>query len=121
MSWTIAPSPIHGLGVFAASSIPRGTLIGLAHVLSPAIGAVPSELYVRTERGDVAQVAAPFSGWAATRLGRYYNHSETPNATSEPGRDGRSRWLVAARDVRPGEEVTVDYRGWTEAYRAGWG
>ncbi len=94
-------------------------MIGLAHVLAPSAGSVPSELYVRTERG-VTQVAPPYPGWAATRLGRYYNHSTSPNATSEPGRDGRSRWLVAARDVRPGEEVTVDYRGWVEAYRARW-
>src|SRR5262245_7095325 len=115
--WTIGPSLIHGHGVFAVSVIPRGTVIGLAHIYSPAIGP-PTELYVRNTFGQIVRVEPPLDGWAATRLGRYYNHSETPNAASLPGADERSRWLVAIRDLPPGEEITADYRGWAEGYQS---
>ena len=81
--WYVAPSPIAGHGVFPTASIGRGTTIGLAHWY------------------DGRQ-------WRATRLGSLHNHSLTPNAESV--RVGNQRFLVAARDIFPGEEITVDYR-----------
>jgi hypothetical protein len=81
--WTIGASPIHGRGVLMAMATPMGAVIGLSHW---------------------------FDGhaWNCTELGAFHNHSRTPSAKNVRI-DGR-RFLVALRDLAPGEEVTVDYR-----------
>lgn len=43
-----------------------------------------------------------------TLAGRYTNHSQHPNAMAV--KDGNEVWIVAARDIPYGEEVTADYR-----------
>jgi uncharacterized protein len=42
------------------------------------------------------------------RHGRYLNHSCAPNTITAP-RDKASLYLVAVRDIAPGEELTLDY------------
>ena len=83
----VADSVIHGKGVIATADIKEGEVIGAARL------------------GD-----------KRTPLGRYTNHSATPNA--KPVRRGIS-WdidLVAVRDINgmsgfiDGEEITIDYR-----------
>ena len=79
------PSPIHGRGVFSCGGYEAGEIIGAANI-----------------RGY------------RTPLGRYTNHSGTPNARMV--RDGSSIYLVALRPIEGqkggqlGEEITVDYR-----------
>jgi hypothetical protein len=63
--------------------IPRGTVLGLAHWLD-------------------------WGRWETTPLGEYHNHSTCPTAINV--RRGWQRFLVANRNVMPGEEITVDYR-----------
>lgn len=81
----IAPSPIQGNGVFACGDIARGDTIGPARIKS-----------------------------LRTPLGRYTNHSGTPNAEMV-ARDGRID-LVAIVPISGncggwlGDEITVDYR-----------
>lgn len=78
-------SPIHGTGVFASSDIKCGEVIG------------PSRL------ADMR-----------TQLGRYTNHSATPNAVMQTHHS--DVYLVACSDINGrrgglmGEEITVDYR-----------
>lgn len=81
--WTLASSPIHGRGVRVTRFVPAGTNLGLAHW---------------------------FDGreWMATDLGKFHNHSASPNARNV--RYVHRRYLVATRDLWPGEEITVDYR-----------
>lgn len=82
----IRPSPIHGNGVYSTSPISAGEIIGPARI----------------------------KGYR-TQLGRYVNHSKSPNAYYQLDHNN-DVYLVSYRDIRgclggdPGEEITVDYR-----------
>lgn len=102
----IAPSPIHGLGLFCTDSIPAGSLLAIldgqvipwsvyaADRLCEEWNALPGEhLLVRPYR---------------TRYS-FINHSRTPNAavTLLPSYQVR---LETLRDIHTGDEITLDYR-----------
>ena len=89
----VGPSPIHGLGLFAARAIPVETVIGrLEGVLTDEDG-----VHVVWISDDLAV--------ELTNDLRYINHSPDPNAAlTELG-------LVTLRAVEAGEELTHDY-GW---------
>lgn len=82
----LAPSPIHGQGIFATANIEAGTVIAPARI-----------------KGQ------------RTVLGRYTNHAINPNAIMHPTPNG-DIILVALRDIQgchggfTGEEITVCYR-----------
>lgn len=76
----VKPSKIEGNGVFTKGIFNAGELIGLAHT----------------------------NGQPSTILGRFHNHSETPN--SESIKVGNKRFIKAIKKLRKGEEITVDYR-----------
>lgn len=76
----LRPSPIHGLGNFSGRHYQPGEIIGPARI-------------------DAKR----------TPLGRYTNHSPTPNSTFIPQADG-GIVMVARLSIRPGEEFTSDYR-----------
>ncbi len=80
----IADSKIHGKGVFASEDIPKGTTVGLLHII----------IKLRFD-------------YDFTELGKSYNHSDTPNCINELI-DGK-RYLVTLRDVAKDEELTADY------------
>lgn len=81
--WTVAPSPIHGRGVFCTRPIPQGSAVGVAHYYA--------------------------NGWRATPdLGRHHNHSIQPTCRNVT--EGWYRYLVALRPLAVGEEITTDYR-----------
>ena len=58
---TIGKSQIHGMGLFATENIPKGTNLGIAHILIPH-----------------GEVFFPQS-YCRTPLGGFYNHSDDPN------------------------------------------
>ncbi len=114
----LAPSPIHGIGVFAIRDIPRGrnpfnTLPkyarpGYVRMTSAELDALPPQLrqlicalFVPTD-GDMW---LPNSGTNLVYLNAYFNHSTTPNLRT---RDGYH--FVSLRKICEGEELTVDYR-----------
>ncbi len=76
-----ASSSIDGEGMFAGKAFKRGDLIGLAHE----------------------------DGQPASELGRMHNHSEN-DATMVSNKVGNQRFVYAARDIQPGEELTTNYR-----------
>jgi hypothetical protein len=82
--WIVGPSRIHGRGVLCARAVPRDATIGVSHWW--------------------------WQGrWNTTPdLGTFHNHSETPSCRNVTV--GSYRYLVALRDLAPGDEVTVDYR-----------
>jgi len=82
VSLYLAPSPIHGEGVFTGKHMPEGTDLGIAHIKQS-------------------------EGHEVTSLGKYHNHSATPNCANVL--KGDKRHLVALRDIGPDEEITVDY------------
>jgi SET domain-containing protein len=94
--WVVGPSRIHGRGVICTRPVPTGRALGVAHWWA----------------GD---------RWNATPdLGRFHNHSDRPTCRNVAV--GQYRYLVALRDLQPGDEVTVDYRLQPdlEQPRAGW-
>jgi len=82
VSLYLAPSPIHGEGVFTGKHMPEGTDLGIAQIKQP-------------------------EGHDITPLGKYHNHSATPNCTNVA--KGDNHHLVTLRDIEPDEEITVDY------------
>ncbi|OGJ64288.1 hypothetical protein A3C37_05415 [Candidatus Peribacteria bacterium RIFCSPHIGHO2_02_FULL_53_20] len=110
-------SPIHGIGVFAACDIPKGTVIweftdgfdqeisaGLIEGLpAPARDCILKYAY-RKPDSDLYVHCADDT--------RFFNHSENPTITSTSV-DGPD---IAACDIRAGEELTIDYR----SYDADW-
>lgn len=112
----LAPSPIHGVGVFAIVPIPKGTnpmqecrevefeYISVSKINTDAISE-PVKKLIRDmcpENDGVYEV--PEFTLNEIGLSYYLNHSKTPNM-NEDG-DGN---FVATRDIEPGEELTVDY------------
>ncbi|MHC2432772.1 SET domain-containing protein [Bradyrhizobium sp. USDA 4451] len=104
----VAPSKIHGLGVFAATPLKAGTCIW---VFDPIID---QEIKLEHLSGLPAPVqntllSRSFMTGAGQMIlsrdnGVFLNHSETPNLSS--GLDGS----VAVRDIAKDEELTEDYR-----------
>lgn len=88
----VAPSSIHGQGLFAKNRIPSGSLIGKL-------------------RGRRVKVDNPYVLWLSESEGfevecdlKYINHSDRPNACYY---DDLS--VMAIRDIEAGEEITHDY------------
>ncbi|MES9942318.1 MAG: SET domain-containing protein [Candidatus Thiodiazotropha sp. 6PLUC1] len=95
-----APSDIHGTGLFAKVSIPKGDYIGTYE--GP------------TAKRDGTYVLWVFEdekkpiGRSGRNLLRYLNHQDEGNAEFD-GFD-----LFALSDIEPDDEITFDYGGWEE-------
>lgn len=90
----VAPSPIHGKGLFARTRLERGLFVGT--YLGPAAKRNGSHV-LWVDNGD---------GWVGRRglnRLRYLNHSPRPNAEF----DGFDLYVI--RTIRPDEEITIDY------------
>ena len=88
----VAPSKIHGKGLFAKSLIVGGTIIGW-------LQGRPS-----SEDGSHVLWISETQGIEVTCDLKYINHSDQPNACYY---DDLS--VVALRDIQPDEEITHDY------------
>lgn len=86
--YTIADSSISGQGVFSTQTILHKQIIGLAFV----------------KKGDTGH---PDKDYTRTELGKFANHGTNPNMRLHT--NGVEVYFVALRDVRKGEELTVDY------------
>jgi SET domain-containing protein len=113
--WEVRRSPRHGQGVYATARIPAGTRIieYTGELISEAEGerrypTLPDgteeaeHTYLLT-LDDTRVIDANVGGNAA----RFINHSCEPNC--EPIPYGDHMWIVAVRDIRPGEELAYDY------------
>ena len=110
-------SPIHGHGVFARSPIGSGDPV--VEYVGERISATEAARRearrrerVRTGGDESVFVFQIDDDWAIDgsseeNVARWVNHSCAPNCRSEID-DGRI-WLVASRDIAPGEELTFDY------------
>ena len=85
-SLTIKKSDIDGLGLFALEEIRSGVL---------GIGWVKQDIFP--------------DGYIRTPLGGFINHSDDPNCHKINHDDVGVMWLVATRDIKVGEELTVKY------------
>lgn len=117
-TWIYASdSPIHGRGVRARVAIPRDTRI--VEYIGERITKAESERrearrLERLRRGGDGCVYIfnlnrryDLDGRTRGNVARLINHSCEPNCRAETIR-GRI-WIVAQRDIEPGEEITFDY------------
>jgi SET domain-containing protein len=101
----VRPSPIEGLGVFAARPFRSGERIRRVNVVRE----VTPDSPLREDLGERVDHCAYPDGkvvlWGAPD--RHVNHSCDPNAYElfEAG----SSYLVARRDIAVGDEITCDY------------
>lgn len=109
---TICVSDLHGIGLFAAERVPRGTLVwrfepgfdqkfsdDVVARLSPAAREQLLNYAYRSKQSPVYVLC--------TDDARFFNHSETPNVMDDAMEEGM---VIAGRDIEPGEELTCDYR-----------
>lgn len=109
----VAPSPIHGLGLFTVEAVPAGTPVwrlvpGFDRLWSAAeLATLPPparefvERYGYRRRDDGCWV---LSG----DLACFMNHATPPNTGTPPDQPG-ALMTVARWDLEPGEELTCDY------------
>lgn len=110
----LAPSAIHGVGVFALADIPAGTADLFAPprpwvpVPEAAVSGLPPHARRLVETyclWDAGRYFLPPHGFRVVDLATFLNHSDDPNLSQEDGGD----WFVTTRDVKAGEELTLDY------------
>jgi SET domain-containing protein len=111
----LAPSTVHGIGLFAAEPIPRDTVIWR---FDPRI----DRRFTKAERDALPEPAKSFVrkysypeevGSEVYFLdgdhARFMNHSGTPNTDCEVD-------TIAIRDIAAGEELLCDYRQFHPAH-----
>jgi SET domain-containing protein len=96
MKIVVRPSLLHGLGVFAATSIREGEFIA-RFTARRAHRDGTHVLWMVDEDGE--------AGYEGIGRLRYLNHSSTPNG------DFFDLDLHATRTIRRGEEITINYDG----------
>jgi SET domain-containing protein len=103
-------SPIHGFGVFAVAHIPKGAKVWEFNPLFDI--KMSEEEFEALEPSAKAEIEIhlyqPEEGGALyyeSTMGKYMNHSREPNVDFS-----RVNMGIATRDIKPGEELTCDYR-----------
>lgn len=106
----VAASPIHGIGLYAAEPIRRGTLVwrfepGLDQIIPP----------------DVVQRSPDCAREYLLRYGYFspqvpgglvlpFDNTKFMNHSGDPNTDNTTELTYARRDIAAGEELTCDYR-----------
>jgi uncharacterized protein len=108
-------SPIQGTGAFAAKPIPRGT-----RVIEYRGERIDKTVSIRRcEAGNEfifsLNDSCDLDGNVDWNPARFLNHACSPNAEAEVS--GERIWIVAAREIPAGEEVTFNYGFDLEHYR----
>jgi SET domain-containing protein len=120
----LRPSKIHGIGVFAIRKIRKGTYIfygdddNMAWIHKPNLRNLPGE--IRRLYGDFAVIKENGTLYGCPKnfnvltVGWYLNCSKNPNVgcNIEGGYD-----FYALREINPGEELTLDYKTFSELPR----
>ena len=104
-------SPISGWGVYAVDPLEKGTLIVeyKGQLVSQAEAARRERRYLPRQRIWLFNVNTRWARDAAFggNVARYINHACRPNCYTDV--TGHHIWVIASRDIRPGEELTYDY------------
>jgi uncharacterized protein len=108
----LAPSKIHGIGLFAAEHIRKGTVIWR---MNPTIDLELTEEQVASLAESAREQIEKYTYLDLVRGkmvlcgddARFFNHDDAPNCLDYPDRDGGK--TIAARDIDAGEELTCDY------------
>ena len=121
----LRPSMIHGVGVFAIRDIPKGTNI-FSDDRSEMVWIKKSE--VEEKRGEIRKLYDDFCVIKEDKYGcpRGFNNLTLSWYINEPAKGQESNVVcsheydfVAARDIRAGEELTVDYSTYSASLDSG--
>jgi SET domain-containing protein len=112
----VAPSPIAGVGLFAATDLPAGTVVweyteGVDWRISPEEFAAFPEPYRSRLRHYVYEEDAGAFVLCGDNA-KFMNHDDAPNCDDPEG-----EYTVTNRLVRAGEELTCDYRSFDRESR----
>ncbi|HOX58903.1 MAG TPA: SET domain-containing protein-lysine N-methyltransferase [Candidatus Paceibacterota bacterium] len=101
------PSPIHGLGGFAKAAIGKGARI--LEYVGERISKSESLRRCEQDNGYIFSLNSEqdLDGDVAWNPARLFNHSCTPNCEAQM--EDERIWIVAKRDIAPGEEITFNY------------
>jgi SET domain-containing protein len=104
----IAPSPIHGVGVFALHAVQKGQQ--LFTDMAPILFTLPHDQFCKL-RPEVSSlvlerwpniVTGSHFLYPETRIQAFMNHSDNPNYDAVND--------ISLREISAGEEITEDYR-----------
>lgn len=106
----IAPSNIHGIGLFAAEPIKAGSIVwrymeGFDRMLEPQFVASLPEIAQTHIRHFCALMKHSGKYLMTGDNDRFWNHSDEPNCLT----DEAATETKALRDIQQGEELTEDY------------
>ncbi len=107
----VAPSEVHGLGVFAAAPLAEGSIIEICPVLL-----FPKSQLLAVQQTILNDYYFDWGNdgeWYAFALGygSLYNHSYEPNADYGMDFERQTIEFYALRDIDPGEEILINYNG----------
>lgn len=97
----VAPSPIHGNGLFASKPLLSGTLIG---VYEGPMTDTDGSYVLWIDNGP----GAGWTGYDGMNEMRFMNHADEPNAEMD------GLYCYALQDIPRGAEITIDY-GWNDS------
>lgn len=108
-------SGIDGRGMFATAEIQAGEYI--VEYTGDRISKEDSRLRCREGNNYIFYINQEFDldGSVARNVARFINHSCAPNSEAELDED--RIWIIALRDIAPGEEITFNYGYDLEDYR----
>jgi SET domain-containing protein len=112
---TLAPSKIHGIGLFADQDIKKGDITWRYEPRFDTAFTTEELAKMPQLIQEFVTTYAAFSPYTHRYIScnddaRFTNHSSSPNVIAEK-RDGEEETIgVAARDIHEGEEITMDYR-----------
>lgn len=110
----ILSSSIHGMGLFADEDVSIGTAVWRFEADFDQV--FSAEQIARLP--DIAQIFLARYAYMSKKTGRfildtddgrYFNHSDAPNSATTSSPIGEEDVIVAIRDIRKGEEITIDY------------
>ena len=105
----VAPSPVHGMGVFAGRDFKKGEVLEVC----PVLRVKPSEV----KHLDKTSLSNHYFEWPdgggalAMGYGSLYNHSWAATARAEHDVEAETLTYTAVRKIRKGEEITINYTG----------
>lgn len=112
----IAPSPIHGVGVFALKDIPQNTIVFRSDIewvkvpitilnrIDPEVATLYKQFLRQDKEAECIYV--PQEGFSSIGISFYLNHSTTPNCKY----DIESNFIITKTAILAGKELTYDYR-----------
>jgi uncharacterized protein len=109
----VRESPLHGLGVFAAQRIRRGTRI-IEYLGERVSHTEADRRYAHKDAGDahtflfIVDARTVIDAGVGGNEARFVNHACEPNCESVI--EDRRVFIEAVRTIEPGEELTYDYQ-----------